>query len=200
MDVSYLKAEGADVSQSAKIGEGSKIWHLAQIREEAVIGRNCTVGRGAYIGSGVTIGDNSKIQNYALIYEPAVIESGVFVGPAAILTNDTYPRAVLPDGSQKDTSDWDPVGVVLREGSSIGAGAICVAPVTIGRWSMIAAGAVVTSDVPDFAMMVGTPARRIGWVGRTGKRLVKQGNVYQCPDSGKRYEEIREVLHELEGN
>lgn len=183
-------APSADVSERAVIGDGSKIWHLAQIREDAVIGENVIVGRGAYIGTGVSVGDNCKIQNYALVYEPASLGNGVFVGPAVVLTNDTFPRAVSPDGSIKSASDWDAVGVNIGDGASIGARAVCVAPVTIGRWATIAAGAVVTRDVPDFALMVGVPARRIGWVSKAGFPLVQDGEHWLCERTGARYFEV----------
>ena len=113
--------DSADVAEGATIGDGSSIWHLAQVREDAVLGRNCIVGRGAYVGTGVRLGDNCKLQNYALVYEPAVLEDGVFVGPAAVFTNDQYPRAVAPDGSLKRGEHWEAVGVTCREGASIGA-------------------------------------------------------------------------------
>lgn len=185
----------ADVDSSAVIGDGSSIWHLAQVRDGAVLGANCIVGRGAYIGSGVRIGDNVKIQNLALVYEPAVLESGVFVGPSVVLTNDHYPRAVNPDGSPKSAADWHPVGVTVREGASLGARAVCVAPVTIGRWALVAAGAVVVADVPDFALVVGVPARRIGWAGRSGSPLEPLGDGrYRCPVTGELYTESDGVL------
>ena len=133
--------ESADVSPSAVIGEGSSVWHLAQVREDAVLGENCVIGRGAYVGTGVHLGDNCKVQNYALVYEPAQLGHGVFIGPAAVLTNDHNPRAINPDGSIKDASDWEPVGVTIEEGAAIGARAVCVAPVTIGKWATVAAGA-----------------------------------------------------------
>ena len=132
----------ADVSDDAIIGEGSSVWHLAQVREQAVLGRNCIVGRGAYVGTGVTMGDNCKLQNYALVYEPARLGQGVFIGPAVVLTNDTFPRAVNPDGSLKSASDWEAVGVTIGDGASIGARAVCIAPVTIGEWATVAAGAI----------------------------------------------------------
>ena len=165
----------ADLDDGVDIGDGSSIWHLAQVRGGAEIGENVIVGRGAYIGSGVHVGDNCKIQNYALVYEPAQLEDGVFVGPAAVLTNDTFPRAVNPDGTSKSAHDWESVGVTLRRGCSVGARAVCVAPVTIGEWATVAAGSVVTRDVPAYALVAGVPARRIKWVGRSGFPLEETG-------------------------
>mgnify|MGYP003122225817 CR=1 FL=1 len=186
----------ADVAVTAQIGPGSSVWHLAQVRENAVLGSQCIIGRGAYIGSGVILGDNCKVQNYALVYEPAVLEAGVFIGPAVVLTNDTYPRAISADGSLKSANDWTPVGVTIRTGAAIGARAVCVAPVEIGRWATVAAGAVVTKDVPAFALMAGVPARRIGWVGKSGLRLVESGSAWVCPQTGEKYIEIDGVLRE----
>lgn len=189
--------DSADVSPAATIAESASVWHLAQVREGATIGENVIIGRGAYIGTGVQVGANSKIQNYALVYEPAQLGDGVFVGPAAVLTNDKAPRSVTPDMVQKGGSDWHAVGVTVKEGASIGARAVCVAPVTIGRWAMIAAGAVVASDVPDFALMVGVPARRVAWVGEAGEKLVRTAgseNEFSCPVTGRRYTEISEEL------
>lgn len=193
-------AASADVSGQAVLGEGTKIWHLAQVRENAVLGDNCIVGRGAYIGTGVRIGENSKIQNYALVYEPAVLGKGVFIGPAVVLTNDTYPRSVSPDGSQKSLRDWTPVGVTIDDGASIGARAVCIAPLTIGRWATIAAGAVVTKDVPAFALMAGVPARRLGWVGKAGVPLKMHGAFWVCPATGAKYVEDGNSLKEAEDN
>lgn len=197
--MSYI-APSADVADQAIIGEGSKIWHLAQVREDAVLGENCIVGRGAYVGNGVKIGANSKIQNYALVYEPAVLGHGVFIGPAVVLTNDTYPRAVSPDGSLKSAHDWTPVGVTIEDGASIGARAVCIAPLTIGRWATIAAGSVVTKDVPAFALMAGVPARRLGWVGKAGFPLAEAGGFWVCPETGAKYIENSNSLKEAEGN
>ena len=161
------------------------------IRANAKIGENCIIGRGAYIGTGVEVGDNCKIQNYALVYEPAKLGNGVFIGPAAVLTNDQFPRAVNPDGSIKSASDWDAVGVTIGDGASIGARAICIAPVTIGAWALVAAGAVVTKDVPDYALVAGVPAKRIRWVGRAGVPLESIGdNQFRCPVTDELYREI----------
>lgn len=177
----------ADVDERATIGEGTLVWHLAQIREDARVGRDCVIGRGAYLGPGVVVGDRCKIQNHALVYEPAALADGVFVGPAVVFTNDYFPRAVTPDGELKGHDDWDMVAVRVGEGASIGARAVCVAPVAIGRWALVAAGAVVIRDVPDFALVGGVPARRLGWVGHAGVPLARDGEVWRCPATGRVY-------------
>lgn len=188
--------DSADVSSDATIGDGSSIWHLAQVREGVRMGENCIVGRGAYIGTGVEMGDNCKVQNYALVYEPAKLGDGVFIGPAVVLTNDTYPRAITPEGTIKSAHDWEPVGVTIERGASIGARATCVAPVTIGTWATVAAGAVVVKDVPAYALVVGVPARRIGWVGEAGVPLTSGDipDVWICPTTGDRYIESEGIL------
>jgi len=186
---------GADVDPSARLGSGTTVWHLAQVREDAVLGAQCVVGRGAYIGSGVRLGRGCKVQNYALVYEPAELADGVFVGPGAVLTNDEYPRAVHPDGRLRTAADWHAVGVVVERGASIGARAVCVAPVRIGEWATVAAGAVVTSDVPAYGLVVGVPARRVGWVGPEGMPLTRtESGRWRCPASGVTFAEDAQGL------
>ena len=196
-----MLSKSADISVTATIDESATVWHLAQVREEAHIEAGVIVGRGAYIGPGVRVGANSKIQNFALVYEPAELGVGVFIGPGVVLTNDHRPRAVNPDGSVKTTKDWEPIGVTVLEGASIGAMAVCVAPATIGRWSMVAAGAVVIDNVPDFALVVGVPARRTGWVGRQGSRLERvlgSDGLWICPVTSMMYQETTHgTLNEL---
>jgi UDP-2-acetamido-3-amino-2,3-dideoxy-glucuronate N-acetyltransferase len=190
----YVHAS-ALVEADAEIGAGSKVWSQSQVRTGARLGRNCVIGSGAFIDTGVRLGDNCKVQNRALVYSPADLADGVFVGPAAVLTNDLYPRAINPDGSAKSADDWEPVGVTVRTGASIGAGAVVVAPAVVGEWATVAAGAVVVADVPDFALVAGVPARRIGWVGRAGRSLLDEGQGhFRCPATGESYRESDGVL------
>lgn len=187
-------ASTADVDERARVAESASIWHLAQVREGAVVGENCIIGRGAYIDAGVRLGDNCKIQNNALIYAPTVIEDGVFVGPAAVFTNDANPRAVNPDGSLKSTADWEMVGVTVRKGAAIGARAIVLGGVEVGEWATIAAGAVVTKNVPAYALMVGVPAKQVGWVGVSGRPLAEDEAGWVDPSDGMRYVEAEGSL------
>ena len=166
-------ASTADVDKRAILGSGTTVWHLAQIREHARLGRDCIVGRGAYVGPGVVIGDNVKIQNYALVYEPAQLEDGVFTGPAVVLTNDTYPRSVDVTGKLKGSADWTLAGVVLPEGASLGARAVVMAGRVIDRWSLVAAEAVETRDVPDFALFAGCPPGGSGGSAEPGSRWLR---------------------------
>lgn len=191
-----------DLGADVHLGDGTKVWHYAQIREGASIGEGCIIGRGAYVGTGVTMGRNCKVQNYALVYEPAQLGAGVFIGPAAVLTNDQFPRSVSPNMELKGGDDWEAVGVTIGDGASIGARAVCVAPVSIGQWATVAAGAVVTKDVPNFALMVGVPARRVGWVGKQGHPLLDKGEgKFECPVDGTQYElvdsnHLKEIVSE----
>lgn len=136
----------------------------------------------------MSIGKNCKIQNQALIYEPCVIGDGVFIGPRVVITNDLNPRAVNPNGQPKKSGDWEPKAARIESGASLGAGVITVGGIRIGKWAMIAAGSVVTTDVPDYALFAGVPARQIGWVSEEGFKLEKaEGEILRCPSSGKLY-------------
>lgn len=179
----------ASVDARADVDASVVVWNGAQIREFARVGPRTSLGQWVYVGPGARIGADCKIQNGAMIYEPAVLGDGVFIGPRVVLTNDRHPRAVRPDGTQKTAADWTPVGVTIHYGAAIGAGAVCVAPITIGEWATVAAGAVVTADVPDFAIVAGVPARRIGWVGTTGSLLERDGDLWRCPDTNDLYRE-----------
>ncbi len=154
------------------IGPGSSVWHRAQVRVGARIGADCVIGRDVFIDEGVEIGDRVKIQNGALVYHGVSVEDGVFIGPGVILTNDRYPRAITSTGDLARAADWTVSPIVLRHGCSVGAGAVVVAGIEVGRFATIGAGAVVTRDVPPHALVVGSPARRIGWVCACGARLL----------------------------
>lgn len=192
-----LVAPTATVEAGATVGPDTQVWDQTVVRSGARVGAGTVLGRGVYVGPGARIGERCKVQNQALIYEPAVLGDGVFIGPAVVLTNDTYPRAVTPAGKRMGADDWEPVGVTIEDGASVGARAVCVAPVRIGRWASVGAGAVVTRDVPAHALVVGTPARRIGWVGRSGVPLVShRRDRWTCPVSGEVYVEIEGRLEE----
>ena len=191
-------AHNASVSSEAKISENASIWDFAQVREGAVIGENSIIGSYAYIDANVQIGKNCKIQNRALIYDPAIIHNGVFIGPGAILTNDKNPRAASTSGGIKNFEDWDKTGVEIFEGASIGSGAICISPIKIGKFALVGAGAVVTNDVRNYALVVGNPARQIGWVGVAGFLLTEiSDGIFECPKTLSRYEAKNNVLREL---
>jgi UDP-2-acetamido-3-amino-2,3-dideoxy-glucuronate N-acetyltransferase len=178
-----------EIDPTARVHESAQVWDLVQVREFAEIGAESVLGRGVYIGSGAVVGSRCKIQNYAQVFEPAVLEDGVFIGPGVILTNDRFPRAVGVDLRLKSASDWSPVGVHVEFGASIGAGAICVAPVRIGKWAMVAAGAVVTRTLRPFELVAGTPARHVGWVGCAGQRLVETSDgLFRCPVTHQKFQ------------
>lgn len=165
----YLKHKTAEVSSLAKVGENTKIWMNAQIRERANIGRNCNIGKNVYIGAGVKIGDNVKIQNNTSVFEGLSIEDGVFIGPHVVFANDKYPRAIKDDGSIKKIIDWKMEKSLVKYGASIGANATILPGITIGEYAMVGAGAVVTKNVPDFALVIGNPAKIVGKVDKNGK-------------------------------
>ncbi len=187
MSIAVYIHPSAVVAASAQIGEGTKIWMNAQIREDARIGRECIVGKDAYIDLQVVIGDRCKIQNGALIYHAAELGEGVFIGPGAILTNDRVPRALTPDGELAGTDDWQSGTTRVGRGASIGAGAVLLTNLTIGEYAMIGAGAVVTRNVPPHTLVVGNPARSIGFVCRCGHRLVQEAGLWRCERDGSTY-------------
>lgn len=173
----------AEVSPEAEIGDGTRIWRNVQIREGAHLGRNCIVGKNAFIDFGVVVGNNVKIQNNASLYHGLKLEDGVFVGPHVIFTNDRLPRAINPDGSLKSAEDWVVGHTLIRYGAALGAGVVVVTGVTIGRWAMVGSGSVVTHDVPDHALVVGNPARIIGYVSATGIRCATQDDAIKLSEA-----------------
>lgn len=179
----------AEVDDRAIIGDGTKIWHEAQIREGARIGSECVLGKGVYIDKDVVIGDRCKIQNRASLFHGVTLEDGVFVGPHAVFANDTFPRAINPDGALKSEDDWTVERTRVGRGASIGAGAVVLPGVTIGVWALIAAGAVVTADVPDHAIMKGNPARLAGFACTCGRPLrMERAGDYHCDACGRTFD------------
>ncbi len=165
----------ADVHPDAVIGAGTTIWHRTQICARARIGDECIVGSAVYVDREVVVGNRVKIQTGAQLYHGATVEDGVFIGPLVCLTNDRHPRAVTPDGRLQRDADWEVGQTHVRYGSSLGAGAIVLPGVTVGRFAMVAAGAVVTADVPDYGLVVGVPARLVGYVCACGHTLEQEG-------------------------
>ena len=161
----------ADLEANVSVGPGTSIWQRAQVRSGARIGAECVIGRDAFIDTDVPIGNRVKIQNAALVYHGVTVEDGVFIGPNAILTNDRFPRAITRAGELARADDWTVSPILLRRGCSIGAGAVVVAGTVVGRFATVGAGAVVTHDVPDHALVAGNPARRMGWACFCGQRL-----------------------------
>ena len=178
----------AVVADDAVLGPGTKIWHWAQVREGARIGAECILGKGVYVGERVTIGDRVKAQNGASIYPGATVEDGVFIGPHVVFTNDRYPRAINPDGSPKTEDDWQLGAILVRHGASLGAGSVLIAGVTVGRWALVAAGAVVVRSVPDHGLVAGNPGRLVGHVCMCARKLREEAEgMLVCDHCGRRY-------------
>jgi acetyltransferase-like isoleucine patch superfamily enzyme len=178
----------AEVSPAARVGPGTRIWHNVHVREGAVIGEGCNLGNNVYIDSGVVIGNFVKIQNRVSVYQGVTIEDGVFIGPHATFTNDKYPRAITPDGRPLSRGQWQPLPTLVKYGASIGAGATVLPGVTIGRFAMVGANALVTSDVPDQALVTGVPARLVGYVCLCGRPLnPDEREGWTCPECRRSY-------------
>jgi len=175
-----------------QIGAGSKIWHFCHLMSDCEIGENCTLGQNVFVASGVLVGNNVKIQNNVSLYAGCVIEDDVFLGPSAVFTNVKNPRAEIDRKA-------DYASIRVRRGATIGANATIVCGVMVGRYAFVAAGAVVTHDVPDYALMLGVPARQTGWMSRHGAHLKPESpGAWRCPLSGYRYEETPSGLRCLD--
>ena len=159
------------VEDGASIGAGTRVWHQAQVRTRASIGARCIIGKGAFVDFDVVIGDDAKLQNYACVYHGVTLGRGVFVGPHAVFTNDRRPRATDAAFRSLGDGDWDVGVTVVGDGAAIGANATILPDIRIGHWSLVGAGAVVTRDVPPYALVAGSPARQLGWVCPCGARL-----------------------------
>lgn len=189
METKSLIHASACVDAGAVIGEGTRVWHFSHVMAGAKVGRNCILGQNCFVADGVEIGDNVKIQNNVSIYTGTVIEDDVFLGPSCVLTNVTNPRSQVNRHALYETT-------VVRRGATIGANATIVCGVEIGRYAFVAAGAVVTKNVLDYALMLGNPARLGGWMSRHGHKLSEpdEANIMVCPESGYRYKEAKPGL------
>lgn len=195
IDKKFIVHESAYVDDGVEIGEGTKIWHFSHVQSGARIGRNCVLGQNVNIGNNVTIGDFVKIQNNVSVYEGVVLENYVFCGPSMVFTNVPVPRGRYP---QVGSQFYRPT--IVREGASLGANSTIMCGHTIGRCGFVGAGAVVTKDVPDFALVVGNPARVVGWMSEAGERLQFDGEgIAHCARSGKAYRLADGLVTEISG-
>jgi len=173
----------AVIERGVTVGSGTKIWHHAHVREGASVGADCVLGKNAFVDHHVVVGDRCKIQNNACVYAGAELGDEVFVGPAVVITNDRYPRAVSPE--------WRPGRTTVERGAALGANATVVSGVTIGAWATIAAGSVVTRDVAPHELVAGNPARRLGWVCTCGRVLLRTDGPCPpmvCHECGREFE------------
>ncbi|MFZ0452172.1 MAG: DapH/DapD/GlmU-related protein [Ignavibacteriaceae bacterium] len=189
----YFINSHAVVDDNVEIGEGTKIWHFTHIQSGSKIGKNCVFGQNVNVGNNVTIGDYVKVQNNVSIYEGVTLEDYVFCGPSMVFTNILNPRCKYPQVGSKYY-----IKTLVKEGASLGANCTIVCGITIGRNAFVGAGAVVTKDVPDFALVVGNPARVKGWYSEAGTKLIfnEDGTAY-CEKSGKKYKLENNIVVEL---
>lgn len=181
--MAYWKHESAIVDEGAELGEGTKVWHFAHVSPGAKIGARCALGQGVYVGNDVQIGDNVRIQNNVSVYDAVTLEDDVFCGPSMVFTNVYNPRAAVARKNEYRRT-------LIRQGATLGANCTIVCGNTVGRYAFVGAGAVVQKDIPDFALVVGVPARRIGWMSRFGERLELPLQGYAettCLHTGDRY-------------
>ena len=189
----YYIDSHAVVDDNVEIGEGTKIWHFSHIQSGSKIGKNCVFGQNVNVGNNVTVGDYVKVQNNVSIYEGVTLEDYVFCGPSMVFTNILNPRCRYPQAGSKYY-----IKTLVKEGASLGANCTIVCGITIGRNAFVGAGAVVTKDVPNFALVVGNPARIKGWYSEAGKKLIfdKEGIAY-CEKSGRKYKLENNTVIEL---
>jgi UDP-2-acetamido-3-amino-2,3-dideoxy-glucuronate N-acetyltransferase len=193
--MSVFVHESAYVEDGAKVGEGTKIWHFCHVCPKAVIGEHCSLGQNVFVANNTRIGNHVKIQNNVPIYEGVVLEDYVFCGPSMVFTNVRTPRSAFPRNSSSDYHETR-----VKYGASIGANATIVCGTTVGEWAFVAAGAVVTKEVPAYALVAGVPARIIGWACECGLTLAFDGDWAACKECGRKYQRVSNTsIRKVEG-
>jgi UDP-2-acetamido-3-amino-2,3-dideoxy-glucuronate N-acetyltransferase len=191
--MSFFQHETAVIDDGARIGDGSRIWHFVHVCSGALIGKGVSLGQGVFVGNSVTIGDSCKIQNNVSVYDNVTLEDCVFCGPSMVFTNVHNPRALIERKDEyRDT--------LVKKGASLGANCTIICGITIGEFAFIGAGAVVTRDVPAYALMTGVPARQIGWMSEYGEQMplpVQGEGHYNCPHTGQIYALKGKTLHRV---
>ncbi|NMD37366.1 MAG: N-acetyltransferase [Christensenellaceae bacterium] len=189
MQKEYYVHESSYIDEGAIIGKGTKIWHFCHIMSGAIIGENCNLGQNINVAPNVVVGNSVKIQNNVSLYSGVVLKDYVFCGPSCVFTNDLTPRSKFPKGANNYKK------TLVNEGASIGANATIVCGINIGKWALIGAGAVVTKDVPNYALMVGVPAKKIAWVCKCGNIL---DNILVCSECSRKYSQNNDNLEEID--
>lgn len=182
----------ADVSPAARIGSGTKIWHQCQIKGGAQIGKNCAIGHNCYIGSGARLGDGVRLESNIDVWDGVILEDFVFVGPSVVFTNDKNPRAKYPKKKFPRYGQW--LKTLVKEGATIGANATILCGITIGKWAMIGAGAVVTKDIPDYAQVLGIPAELSGWRCECGNKIKFRARKAVCEICERKYKKVKNAV------
>lgn len=185
----------AEVSSEAKIGSGTKIWQNSQVLKNAQIGKNCIIGHNCFIASKAKLGNGVKIESNTDVWDYVILEDYVFVGPSVVFTNDLNPRAKYPKKEYPQYGKWLPT--LVNEGATIGANATIVCGITIGKWAFIGAGAVVNKNIPDYALVVGVPAKQIGWVCECGNKLDFKNNKAVCLKCQRKYQKINNIVKQI---
>lgn len=195
MNPLYFVHESSYIDDNVEIGEGTKIWHFSHVQSGAKIGKNCVLGQNVNVGNNVVIGNYVKIQNNVSVYEGVTLEDYVFCGPSMVFTNIIDPRSKYPQVGAEYY-----IKTLVKEGASLGANSTIVCGVTIGRFSFVGAGAVITKDIPDYALVVGNPAKIIGWMSEAGQRLhFNKDGFASCPKSNRKYKLENNLVTDITG-
>ena len=195
MGLNYFIHESSYIDENVEIGEGTKIWHFSHVQSGASIGKNCVLGQNVNVGNNVVIGNYVKIQNNVSVYEGVTLEDYVFCGPSIVFTNIVNPRSKYPQVGSKFY-----IKTLVKEGASIGANATIVCGITIGKYAFIGAGAVVTKNIPDYALVIGNPARIAGWMSEAGQKLEFDNNgIAFCSKSNKKYKLDNNIVSDITG-